>query len=767
MKITIGGQDYTSALDAAHLLTIDRKLNEPSVCRASFTLPAGQPPASRGQFIEVCGDDGTLYFTGYIAATPMPEYVGLGTEGPRHRIGILAISDECLLDWTGMTPVQGASGVAAGPLIAALVAKTGSNALSTTALTLAAPVTGLVADPATEFSSAAKSVADQARAALRTLNGDLALSALPAATHSLSEADGTLLLGNLALTATTRRNVANDVTVCGRHEPTTHVTEYFLGDGVANQFYLSDRVFCPAPGESTQIRELFNEGQIDFRVWGKTGMSGYLTLGAGGLMMQGGTGRDGEAQLAWLDPVEMGGTLLLEATGVTLESGSSGVIAGFFTGEGLQSACTAGFQIAAAQGTSNVSMRPLVNGSSSGASYAVNPANQYALRVRVHCPEIERATAVYRSIDDAGPVAVGGDQIPAPASLQFEVQEFVNGVAGIPVSLYDGQISSLPVRCMVVAASSINLYGSMRGINLTNLGSGWVVSTPPNGTATTRRVGAATQSAECVVESSGRVVFYPGFAPAAGEQIAVSYSAVARAAGRAVNLTSQQQLAASGLPAMSVWVGSVTNPPARSSRDCRNAASTLERAASSTAALWSGTYKCSSFNLDSDIWPGDGLAIDAPSAGLDALVIVRSVRLSYRASLPDVVNYEITFANDWAEDLAIKTSSSVPSDMLLPVAMPSGYLPTPTGLTVSLSGRAVTINAGMPPANGGFEIRRRDNCFMPGSDADLVMRSSEPTMTFPRTSASARFYIRAYDGATPPNYSEFSAALIFNLPLAS
>jgi hypothetical protein len=38
-------------------------------------------------------------------------------------------------------------------------------------------------------------------------------------------------------------------------------------------------------------------------------------------------------------------------------------------------------------------------------------------------------------------------------------------------------------------------------------------------------------------------------------------------------------------------------------------------------------------------------------------------------------------------------------------------------------------------------------------------------MTFTRVSASDRFYIRMFDGAT--NYSEFSAALTLNLPLAS
>lgn len=770
MKITIGGQDCTSALDAAHPLTIERKLNEPSMCRLWITVPAADRfvPA-RNQAVRITGDDGTCYFTGYVAATPMPEYAGLGLEGPRYRTSIEAVSDECLLDQAGMATSRVSAGVAAGPAIAALVAKTGTTALSTSGLSLEFPVSGAAAKSNTDFSAAAASIANQARAAYRAMNGVMELAALPGAVHSINEADGTLSLDALSLTSNTKRSLANDITVCGEHEPATYVTEYFLGDGVTTQFYLSNRVFTPSSAASTLIRELFNEGQIDQRVWTNSCGQGYLSLGAGGLMMQGGNGRDAETLLGWLDRVEMGGTLLLEATGVTLMNGSSGILAGFFTGDNMQAACTAGFKVAAEQGTGDVSIQPMVLGLAAGALYQVNPSKQYALRVRVHCPELHRSTAVYRTIDDLGAVATGGDLISAPANLQFEIQEFVNGVAGMPVTLFEGKIASLPVSCTVVAASSINLFGSMRTFHLSNLGSGWVSTTQPNGNPITRRIGSATQSAECLVENSGRLVFYPGFAPAIGEQIAVSYRTVDRAVGRAVNSESQQQLAASDLPPVSVWIGSVSNPPARSSKDCRNAATALARAASSANALWSGTYECASLNIDADVWPGDSLELNAPTAGIDAQMVVRSVGLSYCASLPDVVDYEIRFANDWAEDLAIKTTSEVPADAWLPSPIGAAYLPNLSGLTVTnLSGQSVTISAGrMAPAGGGFEVRRRDNCFLPGSDADLVMRTSQPTMTFSRFSAGDRFYIRAFDGSTPPNYSEFSAALIFNLPLAS
>jgi len=770
MKITICGQDYSSALDAAHPLTIERKLNEPSVCRLWITLSkASSSTIERGQSLRILGDDGTFYFTGYVAATPLPEYAGLGVEGPRYRIGIEAVSDECLLDQAGIAPTRGPAGMAAGPLIAELAAKTGCGALSTDGLSLDAPVAQVAIDGRGTFSSAAGSVADQVRAAYRALNGSLALSSLPAAVHPLEEGDGILAFENLRLNATTKRALANDITVCGEHEPTTYVTEYFLGDGVTTQFNLSDRVFAPAGAESTLISELFNEGQLDLRRWGYPGANGFIALGAGGLLMQGGTGVDGETQLAWRDAVEMGGTLLLEAGGVVLEAGSTGVLAGFFVGDNAQSSCTVGFQATAQQGSGRVTIQPLVLGLPAGAAYQVNQSNQYALRVRVHCPECYRNAAIYRTCDDSGAVAVGGGLSTAPADLHFEIQEFVNGVAGMPVTLYEDRIADTPSTCRVVAASSIDLHGSIRALNLTQLGSGWVRTMPANGSPTTRRVGAASQSAECVVEESGRLVFYPGFVPAAGEQIAVSYRTVRRAAGRAVNSASQQKLADAGLPSVSRWIGTVTSPQARSSCDCRSAASALEKAAASVSALWSGTYRCTNLGVDADVWPGDALAIDAPSMGLKAEVMVRAVKLTYRASLPDVVDYEINFANDWASDLAIKTSSSVPDDAWLPAPVSPHYLANLNGLTVvDVSGQAITIHTGTTaPAGGGFEIRRRDNCFMAATDADLVIRSSQPTMSYSRFSVCDRFYVRAFDGQNPPNYSEFSAALIFNLPLAS
>jgi hypothetical protein len=771
MKIAIQGQDYTAALDAAHPLTIERKLNTPSVCQLWLSLANNGSLAAplRNQYLTVVGDDGTIYFTGYIAVSPLPEFAGLGIEGPRYRIAIQAISDELLLDQLRMPSIGGVAGQTASGLIASLVVHSGSSAIDTQGVSLSAPIGSFIPEPGASWSKSAGQVATQARAAYRVINGALSLASVQSTVHPLNETDGTLNLASLALSASVKRALANDVTVCGEHEPVAYVTEYFEGDGVTTQFSLASEPFFQTSAKTSLVRELFNEAFINDALWSNLSSSGSISLGASGLSIEGGNGIDGETVLSWIDPIEMGGTLLLEAVGVNLSLGSTGVLAGFFTGTNRQLDCTAGFHVMAAQGTGAVSVQPLIQGYPAGSSYALSAANQYTLRLRVHCPEMERELQVYRTLGDNGAITLGGQSNQAPAKVQMEIQPFVDGVAGMPVTLYDGALAEIPFTCTLVAASSLNLIGTMRSLNLTDLGSGWVVSAPATGGAYTRRIGTTAEAAECEVQRTGKLVFYAGFQPAVGEQAAVSYRTVGRSVGRAVNAASQQALAQAGEPAVAAWIGTVTQPAPRSSADCRNAASAMEQAAAGVAALWSGRYKGTRNSFAADVWPGDALQLKAPSTNLNAQVVVRSVKVSYRASLPDLVEYGIEFANDWADDLAIKTSETVPVDAWLAAPVSPTFLANLSGLTVTaLNGSSITINTGVtPPAGGGFEIRRRDFAFMPGQDPDLVARATVPNVTFFRETANDRFYIRMYDGSTPPNYSEFSTALFINLPLGS
>jgi hypothetical protein len=769
MKITIQGLDYTATLDAAHPLTIERRLNEPSICQFWLSLPADGSLAapSRFQFTSVLGDDETAYFTGYIAVSPLPEYAGVGLEGPRYRTAVQAVSDELILDQLPMPPSAGSTGETAGALLASLVAHSGSTSLSTSGLGLSVALGNFTPEHGANWSKSAGQAAGMARAAYQALNGALTLASIPTTVHSLNETDGSLTLAALAFTANVKRALANDVTVCGENEPVAYVTEYFLGDGVTTQFNLAEDPYFPSTTAATIISELFNEPEINESVWSVAAGPGYFSLGAEGLAMNGGGGLDGQTLLSWIDPLEMGGTLLVEAVGVTLSPGSSGILAGFFSGLEITSGCTIGFRVTAATGTGTVSVQPIIEGAANGTAFTINPANQYTLRARIHCPEFERSQALYYSFGDGGAIAAGGEGVIAPGQIQMEIQEFVGGVGATPVTLYDGALTYLPGICTFAAASSLNLIGTIRALNMTNLGSGWVVSTPPGGGAYARRTGTTAQAAECHVERTGKLVFYTGSVPVSGEQIAVSYRTIGRAVGRSVNTASQTALAEAGSPAVAAWIGSVTSPPARSSADCRSAATVMQQAAASVSALWSGSYKGTRATFTTDVWPGDALQLNAPSTSLDAQVVVRSVKVNYQASCPDLVEYEIAFANDWADDLAIRSSTKVPENAWLPAPVAPTLLANLNALAVTaLSGSSVTVNTGVtPPSGGGFEIRLRDFAFMPGEDPTLVMRGSTSTLTFSRVSASDRFYVRMYDGSTPPHYSEFSTALFINLPL--
>jgi len=399
----------------------------------------------------------------------------------------------------------------------------------------------------------------------------------------------------------------------------------------------------------------------------------------------------------------------------------------------------------------------------------------------LHCPEVERFRQWYRVVGDSGLVAYGGTGVLAEGWVQMEIQQFVDGVGGTPVVLYDGAMPYVPGMYTVAAASSLNLIGTIRSFFLKGLGTGWVQTIPAGGSFTgwqTQPVGTVADGSICNLTRTGTLSFYTGNAPALGEIVAVNYRTIGRAVGRAANAASQAALAALGAPAVAVWTGTVTKPVGRSSADCRNAALALVTAASSLSAPWSGTYATTNVALNAgssgDVWPGDALLLDAPSVAvpgggsLNVQVIVRSVTLTYGASDPDVVRYAIAFSNDWANDLSVKTSRTVPVDAWLPAAVSPTYLANLTGLTVTaISSGAVSVSMGVAaPAGGGFEVRRRDFAFQPGNDPDLVIRSVVENFDIPRATAADRFYVRMFDGSTPPNYSEFSVGLFVNLPLS-
>jgi hypothetical protein len=151
---------------------------------------------------------------------------------------------------------------------------------------------------------------------------------------------------------------------------------------------------------------------------------------------------------------------------------------------------------------------------------------------------------------------------------------------------------------------------------------------------------------------------------------------------------------------------------------------------------------------------------------MSAELLLRNVQIRATSCVPELLSYVVTFVNEWAEALSLKMSESAPLNAWLPpVALSSSTaLVSARDLSVTtVSMTQIQVQTGLtPPSGGGFEVRRSDWKFGAGDGADLVLRSPVPNFTIVREAPVERYYVRMYDGATPPNYSRFSSAIFVN-----
>jgi hypothetical protein len=289
----------------------------------------------------------------------------------------------------------------------------------------------------------------------------------------------------------------------------------------------------------------------------------------------------------------------------------------------------------------------------------------------------------------------------------------------------------------------------------------------PSGASETRLIGIAGGGVDCKIAATGVVTFFAGRVPVAGEVITVSYRLRSRSIARLEDAASVAAEASAGVSGTARWLGKVVRPLARSSADCESAAQAVLSFASSRAAAIAGSY--TSINPVADVWPGDVLSITANGQMINT--VVRQVAIADGSASPEVLIYRIAFANDWAETLGVTLSEAIATDAFLPTTalIASGaVLANLQQLTVtSATTTALQIDAGIaPPTGGGFEVRLRDGDFGAGVDQNLVLRSPVRNFTIPRSAQVERYYVRMYDGSTPPLYSRLSSAVFTNLPVA-
>lgn len=772
MKVTIdnldgkGSVDYSECVVATEKFIIKRQLNEPSLCsfKVAPSVAGLMMPVRRGRLI-VRDDSGNVLFTGYLPMEPALELVGQSSEGAAYQGFVSSVSDEILLDQQPLPLLLTGTSQSGSQLVQGLSAGLDTTGFSFSLSNSVGSIGSYHPDTGANWSSNAGALAAMSRSAYRVVDGVILMEPIGSVVHTLSEADGTLDLS--ALQASMVKTLANDMTVCGQVEPAAYVTEYFQGDGTTVLFEMTEEPFIPSSLKTKPFIELFDEPQINAAIWQVIDIGPLISLTSAGLTCTGGNGADGGTTVSTVNGVELGGSVVFEASGVLFGSVTEGILNGIYGGSIQASNCVAGFQIGQPSGSTEITA--LINGATAGSAFTVTAGHMYTLRLRVYCNEMQRAMQTYSSINDSGQHTYGGLYMSAGGSLQLEVQDTTDGVAAAPVVLYSGSISNLPSVAPAALLNSASLECSIASFEVSQQGPVWVVSTPPNGSPTVRRLGTTAQGADCRMERLGKLLFYPTSIPQAGEVIAVSYRTRHRSVARHANSASILQESNGGLlPGTAGWIGTVTSPEPRSSLDCENAVSALLDFSTDRGAAWRGKYTAWNLETQGDVWPGDLLAVTSTSANMTANLVVRSVEIELSCTSPGLVKYVVSFANDWADALAIKTSNKVTADVWLP-QQPEVTAPLPNlnALTISsVTSNAITVDAvTIPPTNGGFEVRRRDWAFGPGTDSDLVLRSPVNNFTIPREAAMERYYIRMYDGSTPPNYSRFSSAVFVNVAL--
>ena len=756
-----GSVDYSAYVQFGKTACIVRELNKPTICTLPLLALNGAlpiPPILAR--VEVWNEESALLFTGYVNTVAAARINGEAEMQDSYLNVVSATSDEILLDAQQAIVAKTLLGQSSYQNWTALAALSAAQ-FEVTLLNGVASASRVEVEAGARWSGLAGAFANQTRGFYRCINGVLTAGVLGEVIHPIAADDPGLRLESVGVAGLPY--LASDLTLYGQEEPTAYVTEVFAGDGMTSKFTFTEKPFSPTVRQKSSLTENFQGTSLNPLVWQIVDPGAHIALTAAGLTCNGGSGRDAEATVASVQQIELGGSLTAEADGVLIAAGSSGLVLGLYTGPINQGSCFAGFQVSSQGNTTSIA--PLLNGESAGTALSLQAGHLYTFRLRIYSAEMERLRQNYFAQGESGPIVIGGDLVSSAGQVEFEVQDVTSGTPGAPLVLFCGAVSSLPSACVLGLLDSGSLVCSIRSAICTQGGPLWVTTGVSGSAPMPQFVATAANGGTCHITTTGELEFYSATIPSDGALIFVNYRAKGRSAARRVRIASGTQ----ALPLNTVWAGTLRKPVPWSSMDCDAAVSAILESASADSTALKGDYTCNMLSGRSDMWPGDVLLIGPQQDGTSISLIARKVEVIPTSCKPDVLTYMVSLANDGAEAISIELAEELPLDAVLPQAPNSqtAKLVNMGGVSVTtVNSSSITIQVGMQaPINGGFEIRRRDNCFGPGTDGDLVMRSAVPNISIPRSSAMEQFYMRMYDGASPPNYSAFSAALFVNVPL--
>ena len=552
-------------------------------------------------------------------------------------------------------------------------------------------------------------------------------------------------------------------------------TYYTNTDGLSRQFYLSQKPFAQA--KPALIDENYVGSDLDGTTWVVNDPASAVSVAGQTLQIAGGTGEDGQTSVSFIEQMELGGAIELQHGDVSFTGPSSGVLGGLYAGAVAAAGCLAGFQVTPSGANSNI--QAVIAGGVTGPVIATQSSHRYVLTTYLYSMQVYRSQEIYHSSLHPAAAGVGGGLVAADVRFVLEVHDIDPNNAASWIApatvLYDGVVQNAQAFATYALVNAVNMQCSLAYTYLAHVSIAEVRAALPNAGYTTQLVGRLADGAQCEITSAPSLDFYPQYVPALNELIVVSYRGHGRAAAHVRNAASVAALQNGGDDGVRGTVRTAKAPPARTAMDCENSA--LAIMDDSVAQAWMGTYRTWSDFLPgsaTDIFPGDGLAVNVASRGAAFSAIVRQVEIDLVDPTNDRGNYTIEFANDQAAPLAIEfgaAGKTLPVGPLPPLLttgqVGSYYLLSLTEAQITqVSATTATIDAGLAPAAGlGIEVRLNDFGWGQANDRNLVGRFSSETFTVPRLARTQSYFLRLYDNSSPPRYSRFSAALHVDYPL--
>jgi hypothetical protein len=781
MKLTIdnlqgsGAQDYTSSLDGTIAPTIDRKLNKPSQLKISLLAnsSAFAVPVIGARVSIDRNNESSFFFTGYLTEAPLYECIGTGQAGPVYRYNLIAESDEILLDRKALPNRAPFVNRTAGSALRQLAEDSLPGWFDVTAVEDVDTLAAYAINPQKKFSDHAAEIGLACRGSYRAMSGALLLTPVGARSYGLNESDENF--SPLWLRLVSPYMLVNDVTVIGSEEPQAYVRDYFVGDGLSLDFYLSQTPF--AQSKPALIDEEFLGTALDPATWVVSDPAHATSVAAQTLQVNGGNGQDGQTTVSFIEQVELGGALELQHGDVTFAAASEGVLGGLYASGISVGGCLAGFQITPSGGVSNI--QALISGIATGPVIATQSTHRYVLTTYLYSMEVYRSEEIcHSSVHPAGS-GLGGAAVVADVRFVLEVQDIDPANPATLVApatvLFDGVIENAPGFCAYALVNAANLYCGIAYTYATHISLAAVRTALPNAGYVTQLVGALSDGAACEITSSPSVDFYPQYVPALNELIVVSYRGQGRAVAEVNNPASIAALQSTADNGERGSVRKVSIPSPRTDADCENAA--LAILDDAVSAAWSGTYQTWGDFLPgsaADIFPGDALAVNVPTRGAVFTAIVRQVTIQLLDPTNDRGFYAIEFANDLAQPPGSEFTASATLISLqdMPPVLANSqigeyYLVNLTDAQITqVTSTSVQIDAGVAPADGtGVEVREHDYGWGQSNDRNLLGRFSVQAFTLPRLARTQNYFLRLYDNLTPPRYSRYSAALHVDYPL--